>query len=302
MTKELEIQRVADHIQRAEAMAARRDTTELSYVQQLVRKLLLQALADYRADGRFPKNRDFMKRTPYFIDADGTRCAMAHLMELGGERDLVAKIATERNNAYVRELADEPALLAWLEAAGLSVEEAAAIQPSYCELVTNCICGGDFSYIEYPVPARGVIEGVVQANGKLRVDRTYGDVLGMQIGSEVAIANQVVAGKLVVAPIDSASAPIHGVVLDQQSEYACHSQGVGTAPPLGADDFARAVMANDCAGELRAQSSEWNRNSCDGEIQPGDSDGGGCTAGAGAEAASVGILLALVTALARRRA
>ena len=302
MTKSLEIQRVADHIQRAEAMASQRDTSQLSYTQRLVRALLLQALADYRAGGRFPKNRDFAKRTPYFIDADGTRCAMAHLMELGGERELVAKIARERNNAYVRELADEPALLAWLEAAGLTVAEAAAIQPAYCELITNCICGGDFSHIEYPVPARGVIEGVVQANGKLRIDRTYGDVLGMQIGSEVAIASEFAAGKIVVAPVDSASAPIHGVALDAQNEYICHSQGVSTTPALGAEDFARAVTANDCAGELRAQSSEWGRNSCDGELEPGESDGGGCTTSAGAEAASVGILLALVTALARRRA
>jgi hypothetical protein len=301
MTSMLEIQRVADHIQRAEVMATNRDTSKLSYVQQLVRKLLLQALTDYRADGRFPKNRDFAKRTPYFIDADGTRCAMAHLMELGGERDLVAKIAAERNNAYVRELADEPALLAWLEAAGLSVEEAAAIQPSYCELITNCICGGDFSFIEYPVPARGVIEGVVQTNGKLRVDRTYGDVLGMQIGSEVTIATEAAVGSLVVAPIDSASGPIHGVILDQQNEYACHSQGVGAAPKLSASEFARAVTSNDCAGELRAQSSDWNGDSCEETIEPGTNDGGGCTTSAGAEVASVGILLALVTALARRR-
>lgn len=301
MTKELEIQRVADHIQRAEAMASQRDTAQLSHTQRLVRHLLLQALADYRAAGRFPKNRDFAKRTPYFIDADGTRCAMAHLMELGGERDLVAQLARERNNAYVRELADEPALLAWLEAAGFTVDEAAAIQPSYCELITNCICGGDFSFVEYPVPARGVIEGVVQPNGMLRIDRTYGDVLGMQIGTEVAIATEAAAGTLVVAPIDSPSAPIHGVVLDAQSEYTCHSQSVNSAPKLAPDDFARAVMANDCAGELRAQSSAWSGNSCDGEIEPGNPDDGGCTTGAGAEAASVAVLLALVTALARRR-
>lgn len=70
-------------------------TTEI-IVQRLVRALLLQALAEYRAAGRFPKNRDFAQKTPYFIDANGTRCAMAHLMELGGEPDLVAAIARER--------------------------------------------------------------------------------------------------------------------------------------------------------------------------------------------------------------
>ena len=44
---------------------------------------------------------------------------MAHLLELGGEGALVERIARERNHARVRELVDEPRLLAWLEAAGL---------------------------------------------------------------------------------------------------------------------------------------------------------------------------------------
>ena len=298
MTKMLETQRVADHIHRAESLAARRDVSQLSHVQQLVRALLLQALAEYRAAGRFPLNRDFANKTPYFIDADGTRCAMAHLMEIGGEPDLVQAIARERNNAYVRELADEPALLAWLQAAGLTVDEAAAIQPEYCELITNCICGGDFSFIQYPVPARGVVEGIVQANGKIRVDRTYGDALGVQIGAEMPMASEHAVGTLVVAPIDSATAAVHGVALDQASEYACHSQGVGAAPALTADEFAQAVLATDCAGTLRTQSSAWSGTSCGSDIDPENSNGG-CSASP--EAASVGILLALVAALARRR-
>jgi hypothetical protein len=40
-------------------------------------------------------------------------------------------VARTRNNAYVRELADEPGLMAWLDRNGLSVEEAARIQPGY---------------------------------------------------------------------------------------------------------------------------------------------------------------------------
>lgn len=299
MTQNVEVTRVADHIRRAEVMAAQRDVSQLSRVQRLVRRLLLQALAAYRAGGRFPKNRDFRAKTPYFVDADGTRCAMAHLLELGGEGELVAKIARERNNAYVRELADEPRLLAWLEAAGLGVEEAAAIQPEYCELVTNCVCGGDFSFIEYPVPARGVVEGVVLASGKLRVDRTYGDALGITVGSELPMTRAFAPGATVVAPIDAANEPVVGIVLDAQGEYSCHSQGVASAPALDAESFAAAVLAADCAGELRAQSAGWHGTSCGDDPLPDDPDGGGCSASPAS--ASVGILLALVAVLARRR-
>ena len=63
---------------------------------------------------------DFAEPMPYFVDAKGVRCAMAHLLEAGGERELVQRIARERNNAFVRDLADESRLLAWLAAAGLT--------------------------------------------------------------------------------------------------------------------------------------------------------------------------------------
>lgn len=36
-----------------------------------------------------------------------------------------------RNNAFIPELADDPALVAWLDSVGLEVTEAARIQPSY---------------------------------------------------------------------------------------------------------------------------------------------------------------------------
>ena len=272
-------------------------------MQQLVRQLLLQALAEYRAGGQFPKNRDFVEQTPYFIDADGTRCAMAHLMELGGSAALVGAIARERNNAYVRELADDPRLLAWLQAAGLTVEEAAAIQPAYCSVVADCVCGGDFSHIEYPVPARGAVEGVVLANGKARVEHTYGDALGITVGSEITLASTHAAGARIVAPIDSASGPMHAIALDQEAQYKCSSQGVGQAPPLTAAEFAAAVTASNCRDALAHQDDAWSKNSCE-EMNEPDlpiGDGSGCNAGGGAEPASIGILLALVTVLARRR-
>ena len=127
-----EVARIQAHIFRAERLAAARDVSGLSPAARAARRRLLQELAVYRRRGVFPQNRDFPgRRMPYFIDARGVRCAMAHLIELSGGATLVQRIARTRNNAYVRELADEPELIAWLDRNGLSVEEAARIQPSY---------------------------------------------------------------------------------------------------------------------------------------------------------------------------
>jgi hypothetical protein len=297
-----EISRVTHHIERAERHAARRDVAQLGRVQRLLRQLLLQELARYRADGRFPINRDFGARTPYFVDASGVRCAMAHLLELGGEGALVERIARERNHAWVRELVDEPRLLAWLEAAGLTVAEAAAIQPSYCSDVTDCVCGGDFSFVSYPVPARGVLEGIVLASGAARVERTYGDSLGIPIGGEVQLLEMYPAGTRILAPIDSAMAPkLASISLDASGLYACRSQGVSSAPDLDAEQFAQAVMATDCAASLRARDPAWGkRQGCEGDPDPSPADSG-CSAGTDLGPVSVGILLALVTTLVHRR-
>ena len=300
-----EIARVAHHIERAEGHAARRDVSRLGRVQRLLRELLLQELAGYRARGRFPKNRDFRELTPYFVDAGGTRCAMAHLLELGGEGALVERIARERNNARIRELVDEPRLLAWLAAAGISVAEAAAIQPGYCSDVTDCVCGGDFNFVDYPVPARGVLEGVVQASGAARIERTYGDSLGVAIGTEVQLSATYPAGTRILAPIDAApAARLGSIALDAGGLYACRSQGVTSAPDLDADQFAQAVTATDCAAALRALAPAWSgRSGCEGDPDPdpSPSEDGGCSAGAGLEATSIGILLALVTTIVHRR-
>ena len=296
ITEAVEAERVARHIDRAMTLASHRDVSALGHLQRVLRQLLLRELARYPEARRFPRNRDFAILTPYFIDADGTRCAMAHLLELGGEKELVARIARERNNAYVRELADESRLLAWLQAAGFTVEEAAAIQPAYCSLTTDCICGGDFSYVDYPVPARGVLEGTVLENGTARVERIYGESLGVTVGSAVPLQYAPASGTHVMIPIDApVSEPLSFVAFDNDV-YECSSQGVSSAPPLNVGEFAAAVLANDCAGALHEVSPAWSREpDCEGD---GPLPDNGCSAG-GAET-SVGVLLALVAAIARR--
>src|SRR5215475_5774658 len=147
-----ERRRVASHIARAEAQARTRPP-RLDPIRQLVRGLFLDEVARYRRGGRFPRNPGLPGLVPVFVDAGGTRCAVAHLLEVSGEGDLVRKIARERNRARVRELADEPRLRAWLEAAGLTLAEAAAIQPAYCRVRSSCVC---VDRPEHPVPAGGV--------------------------------------------------------------------------------------------------------------------------------------------------
>src|SRR5215510_12906327 len=135
---------------------------------------------------------------------------MAHLLELGGEGELVRRIARERNNAWVRELGDEPRLLAWLAAAGLTVEEAAAIQPAYCAVRSTCVCGEGFSSVFYPVPAAGVLDATVlrvASDRAARVDAVHGDGRGYQVGEEVALGlvqGDFVVGARVLLPVRDA--------------------------------------------------------------------------------------------------
>jgi hypothetical protein len=56
---------------------------------------------------------------------------MAFLIAASGRGDLVDHIARTRNYAFIPDLVDVPGLAQWLEEHGLTVAEAARIQPSY---------------------------------------------------------------------------------------------------------------------------------------------------------------------------
>lgn len=97
-----------------------------------MRTKLISWLRDYRNAGRFPENDRFTDRAmPFFRDSRGTLCAMAYLVDRSGRKDIVDQIAKTHNNAFIRELTDGRALVAWLDTSGLSVDEAARIQPTY---------------------------------------------------------------------------------------------------------------------------------------------------------------------------
>lgn len=127
-----ETARIRRHLATVEAELRARDVSTLTPAQREARTKNLDVLHAYWTRGAFPVNTDFPgRRVPYFIDRYGTRCAMAYLIEQSGRGDLVHRIATTQNNAYVRDLQTDAELAAWLRENGLTAAEAAHIQPTY---------------------------------------------------------------------------------------------------------------------------------------------------------------------------
>jgi len=127
-----ETDRIRTHLARVEGVLRARDVSRLTPAQRAARGRCLDALHAYWTAGEFPHNHDFSaRRMPYFVDRHGTRCAMAALIEGAGGGALVRHVATAANNARVRELADDAELVAWLDTNGMTVDEAAWVQPEY---------------------------------------------------------------------------------------------------------------------------------------------------------------------------
>lgn len=126
-----EVARLRTHFAEVIEELEARDLSALPPAQRAARARSVEALREYAAAGVFPHNHHFTERRPFFVDDHGTPCAMAYLIARSGREDLVRKVAATRNNALVRELADDPELAAWLDANGLTVHEAGRIQPEY---------------------------------------------------------------------------------------------------------------------------------------------------------------------------
>jgi len=117
------------------------DAAHLPSAQRAARAALIARLAEYASSGRFPHNHVVAdRRVPVFRDEHGTLCAMAFLIASTGRTDIVEDISRRDNLARIPELARDARLGAWLDSTGLTLAEAARIQPAYdgCRMLGDC--------------------------------------------------------------------------------------------------------------------------------------------------------------------
>jgi hypothetical protein len=153
-----EVARIRAHFDSVLVELEARDVSTLSREQRGNRARLVMTLADYRDRGVFPRNYDFPDRAmPYFVDRKtGTLCAVAHLLESTGRRDIVNRVAATNNNVWVADLAGDAALARWLEANGLTLAEAARIQVPYVEPMSRAEQARNVAFIVAAPTALGV--------------------------------------------------------------------------------------------------------------------------------------------------
>jgi hypothetical protein len=128
-----EVRRIRTHFDSVLTELGARDVRSLSPEQRARRAEVTKTLSAYRARGVFPHNYDFPGQAiPYFVDRKTrTLCAVAHLLESTGGRDIVDRVAKTNNNVWVAELAGDTAFGRWLDDNGLTLAEAARIQVPY---------------------------------------------------------------------------------------------------------------------------------------------------------------------------
>lgn len=127
-----DVDRIRLHLGKVESALRARDVDGLSAGQRARRATALDWLREYRLRGVFPHNLTHPgRRVPVFVDEHGTHCAVGYLLKRSGETELIEHVVAADNNVRVMELAGSDRLRSWLEATGLTLEEAAWIQPKY---------------------------------------------------------------------------------------------------------------------------------------------------------------------------
>jgi hypothetical protein len=144
---EADRRRIERHLEQVGQQLAESEPQGLSPEQRRRRAESLAVLEDYRRAGEFPHNTERPGvRAPVFRDAEGRDCAVGALVRASGEGELADEVDRRWHLAPVPEM-QEPRLASWAEEHGLTVEELADIQPSYCMCEEDDtfapVCGAD---------------------------------------------------------------------------------------------------------------------------------------------------------------
>lgn len=123
--------RVKLHLFYAEQILRERSAAVLTDQQKANREKVLDLLHDYATKGVFPANFDYpFERRPCFIDKNGAICAVGYLVEKTAGLELAEQINAAHQYDFLANM-NEPALAAWAEEHGFTLEECAIIQPTY---------------------------------------------------------------------------------------------------------------------------------------------------------------------------
>ena len=118
------------HYAKVEAELRASTPAGLDDARRAARDRAIETLSAYRSRGDFGRGPEEGGggRALAFVDAEGRRCAVAEILHVFGEDQLVERVAESANDAFVQELATNEALRAALDRIGLTVPEAARIQ------------------------------------------------------------------------------------------------------------------------------------------------------------------------------
>ncbi|MBL8861226.1 MAG: HEAT repeat domain-containing protein [Planctomycetes bacterium] len=139
--------------------------THLDSDQRSSRARLVEALRVYREREDFGRADNPNGRQPWFVDAEGRRCAVAELLHVTGEHETIERVRATDNHAWILDLAGDAAFEAWLTRNGLEFDEAARIQcpalfnPAAYDAVPSPSSGGP------PPPAGGSYGGPADTVG-----------------------------------------------------------------------------------------------------------------------------------------
>jgi len=262
-----EKRRLRAHFRAVLAELRTSDVSHLSPNKQAARARLLEELAQYARTGRFPINFDFPGlQMPYFIDSLGTRCAVAHLIESTGEIDLVARVATSANNAFVPELESDGAFRTWLDEHGLTAAEAARIQPSYCFVTKgeDCVCSRIFFSVDAVVEVT-VMGPITMNKGTVRIDAIHGDttlaMVGQEMEADFNIPN-VAVGTSVLGTIAKTS-PTRPFLRFQLTNDDHVVLPCTTSLTLTTQEMIDVMMSASCTESLTKIDPAWGQSICD---------------------------------------
>jgi uncharacterized protein (TIGR03382 family) len=149
-----------------------------------------------------------------------------------------------------------------------------------------------------------VLEAVIVEKGTARVEAIYGKTAGVMVGDQIRVSASGGPGTRVLVPVDSrverppaqSGQGLPAVALEDDGTYVCRSWGEAS-PPLTKAQFVAVVQSDDCAKSLATLDRRWSQH-----VDCREPDGGCSTApGLASGPTSLGLLLALVSALAWRR-